>query len=211
MKTALTLCLALLALPPASAQVFGPRTASGAVFGGMTGALIGRHSGSLGHSAWRGAGYGVGAGLLFGAAADHYYLQRMATRVPVPSSYYPRAYVYREVPVGYYHEPIYADEVGAGRSSYATQGLLLGALTGAILGNNSGSLGHNAWRGAAYGAGAGLLLGALADHQARPPAESATRTVVSAPPPAPAVTPAPAAPAAPATPMTSANALFGRN
>src|SRR5471030_2752317 len=37
-----------------------------------------------------------------------------------------------------------------------------GPVLGAIIGNNSGSLGHNAWRGAAYGAAAGLLLdGAL--------------------------------------------------
>jgi len=53
------------------------------------------------------------------------------------------------------------------RPNYAGNGLLLGAIAGAIIGNNSGSLGHDAWRGAAYGAGAGLLLGAIAESSAR--------------------------------------------
>ncbi|MDD3179462.1 MAG: YMGG-like glycine zipper-containing protein [Opitutaceae bacterium] len=39
-------------------------------------------------------------------------------------------------------------------------GAALGALAGAIIGNNSGDLHHNGWAGAAIGAGAGALLGA---------------------------------------------------
>src|SRR5471030_1693024 len=42
-----------------------------------------------------------------------------------------------------------------------------GPVLGAIIGHNSGSLGHNAWRGAAYGAGAGYLLGSIAENNAR--------------------------------------------
>src|SRR5512143_3071697 len=44
----------------------------------------------------------------------------------------------------------------------AVNGAVLGGVAGAIIGNNSGDLHHNAWRGAAFGAGAGLLLGSLA-------------------------------------------------
>ena len=45
----------------------------------------------------------------------------------------------------------------------SVNGALLGGLAGAIIGNNSGSLNHNAWQGAAIGAGAGLLLGSAID------------------------------------------------
>ena len=93
--------------------------------------------------------------------------------------------------------------------SAATDGLLLGALAGGIIGHNSGR--GNGWRGAAIGAGAGWILGSIADSTRR-------AAVVE---PAPAVTTAPAAaPAAPVTiinhhygtptPMSAANGLFGR-
>jgi uncharacterized protein YcfJ len=54
-----------------------------------------------------------------------------------------------------------------GRPSYAARGTLLGGVAGAIVGHNSGDLRHNAWRGAALGAGAGWLIGAIADDRAR--------------------------------------------
>jgi uncharacterized membrane protein len=41
-------------------------------------------------------------------------------------------------------------------------GTLLGGAAGAVIGHNSGDLRNNGWRGAAIGAGAGLLLGSLA-------------------------------------------------
>lgn len=44
--------------------------ASGALWGGLLGAVIGHNSGDLRHSAWRGAGYGAAAGYLFGSIAD---------------------------------------------------------------------------------------------------------------------------------------------
>jgi hypothetical protein len=62
------------------------------------------------------------------------------------------------------------------------RGLALGAIAGAVIGNNSGDLGHNAWRGATLGAAVGGILGsAAADEHAR-------RTQVPAPvaPPRPA-------------------------
>jgi len=104
-----------------------------------------------------------------------------------------------------------------GSGSAAASGLWLGALAGGIIGHNSGDFRHNGWRGAAWGAGAGWLLGSLID---------ANRPVVyeSAPPvyQAPAVQAPPAAQAAPQqvtiinnyyntpSPMGAANGLFGR-
>jgi uncharacterized protein YcfJ len=44
----------------------------------------------------------------------------------------------------------------------AARATVLGAVAGAIIGNNSGSLNHNAWQGAAIGAGTGLILGSIA-------------------------------------------------
>ncbi len=46
----------------------------------------------------------------------------------------------------------------------ALDGAAWGAIAGAVIGHNSGSLGHNAWRGAAYGALAGAVIGDLADN-----------------------------------------------
>ena len=127
---------------------------------------------------------------------------------------------------GYYpgYGPDYPYAYGVGvyaEPSAASTGLLLGALAGGIIGNNSGAFGHSGARGAAWGAGAGLLLGAVAD--ARRARETYFRptapTVVYAPAPAPSVTPA----LAPApqqvtiinnyygvSPMSGANSLFGR-
>jgi len=97
--------------------------------------------------------------------------------------------------------------------------MLLGALAGGIIGNNSGVFGHSGWRGAAWGAGAGLVLGSLVD------AERAREVQVRAPAPAifHASVQAAAAPASSArpqvtiinnyygaSPMSAANGLFGR-
>jgi len=133
---------------------------------------------------------------------------------PACYSYAP-AVGYADYDYGYDNGYGYDDGYGYARPSYATNGLWLGALTGAILGNNTGSLGHNAWRGAAWGAGLGWLLGTVADVN-RSRAVSAP-TVAAQPAPvttaAPAPQPAPATVATPpvaATPMSAANALFGR-
>jgi uncharacterized membrane protein len=227
MKSIFLLSLALVAAAPMQAQIFRPEAVNGAVLGGVAGAIIGNNSGDLHHNAWRGAAYGAGAGLLIGAIAGEASDYRHGHEVPRPA---PRTYVYREAPrYGYYSGyrtyPTYSSEVvydggysydEEDRPNYATSGLLLGGLAGAIIGNNSGDLHHNAWRGAAWGAGAGYLLGAIAEHNARRREAALTRLVAS---PAPAVTaaPAPVAPASPApapapvSPMASANSLFGRD
>ncbi|HEX2101113.1 MAG TPA: YMGG-like glycine zipper-containing protein [Candidatus Synoicihabitans sp.] len=50
------------------------------------------------------------------------------------------------------------------RPSYAARGALLGGIAGAIIGHNDG---RHGWEGAAYGLGAGYLLGSWADASAR--------------------------------------------
>lgn len=104
---------------------------------------------------------------------------------------------------------------GYGTPSHAGQGLLLGGLAGAIIGHNSGTFRHDAWRGAAWGAGAGWLLGAIAD--ARRPQVVQSAPVVSQPAQAAPVAAQPQQVTiinnyynAPATPMSGANGLFGR-
>ena len=135
---------------------------------------------------------------------------------PGTYGYYPSPYVYRAAPV-YVYDGGYYNPVDV-RPDYLSNGLALGAIAGAIIGNNSGSLGHNAWRGAAYGAGAGLLIGALAENNARrvetAPAVMATAPNVGAP----ALTPVAVAPpriitvpAPPASSMGEVNRMFGRN
>ncbi len=82
--------------------------------------------------------------------------------------HYPRSHV----GVTYVYRPSYryADTVYS-RPNYAGTGALFGGIAGAIIGHNSGS--RNAWAGAAIGAGAGLLLGSVAEREAR--AEEALR------------------------------------
>ncbi len=215
MKTAFVLVLALAAFAPAQAQIFRSPVFGGAVLG----AVIGRNSGSLGHNAWRGAAYGAAAGLLLdGAFGPGYYGGGYGYYGASNRRYgwsTPGVYVYRDAPVvyadyGYDYNYDYAFDA---RPNYPASGLWLGALAGAIIGRNSGSLGHNAWRGAAYGAGVGYLLGSVADSNVR-------RREVLAGYSAPVATTSAAATAPQqvtiinnyynTTPMSSANSLFGR-
>ncbi|MBI5380463.1 MAG: glycine zipper 2TM domain-containing protein [Opitutae bacterium] len=216
MKTTVAFMLASLALvSSAPAQIFRPEGVSGALLGGVAGAIIGNNSGSLGHNAWKGAAIGAGAGLLLGSAIGESRYHGAWERTQVPTPDYPRTYIYRDAPVTYADSADYVYE----RPNYATSGLLLGGLAGAIIGNNSRGLGHNAWKGAAIGAGTGLILGSIAENNARR-REAAVPVVVASPAPAAAPTTA-ATPqnvtiinnyynSAPATPMAPANALFGR-
>lgn len=107
-----------------------------------------------------------------------------------------------------------------GPGSYSANGLVLGALAGGIIGNNSGTFNHSAWRGAAWGAGVGWLLGTVADAHRRPVVYESGST--SAPASAAPVQAQPVATPPPqqvtiinnyyntATPMSDANRLFGR-
>lgn len=249
MKTPLALCLALLAVAPASAQVFRPETVNGALLGGIAGAVIGHNSGSLNHNGWQGAAIGAGVGALVGSAVGRENDYRNGTQVARPG-YGGSPYIYRDSPTvvvhagyggygrgryghgGYYGGGGYYGSVGyygGGYGGYyggsaAADGLWLGALAGGIIGHNSGSFHHNGWRGAAWGAGAGWLLGSIADANRRaviwerPVYVEQPAPVVVQQAPAPAAQPA----AQPqqvtiinnyygnAAPMGQANSLFGR-
>lgn len=226
MKTIAALTFSLFALASVQAQVFRPETVNGAVLGGIAGAVIGNNSGDLHHNAWRGAAIGTVAGGLIGSSIGESRERRDGYQVHRPSGYYSYGPSYRSYgygrPYGYsygYAQPgYYYSDYSYRRPSYAASGLWLGGLTGAIIGNNSH--GHNAWRGAAWGAGAGLLLGAIADENAREADAreaayqdaQAAATVVAAP--------AQTTPQnvtiinnynnSPSTPMSSANGMFGR-
>ena len=230
MKTIAALTLSLLALAPVQAQVLHPETVNGAVLGGIAGAVIGNNSGSLHHNAWQGAAIGAVAGGLIGSSVGESREYAHRTQVPTPSGYYSRGPAYRSRDYGYgnsyshggyygYSYPGYYSDYGYSRPSYASSGLFWGGLTGAIIGNNSH--GHNAWRGAAWGAGAGLLIGAIADQNAREREERAE--MIQDAQAAAAVQNAAATPAATpqnvtiinnyyggSTPMSSANGMFGR-
>ena len=168
-----------------------------------------RHGGD--HVRWHGhrPGFSYGHGYGYG-------VYRPGVSISYGYGYWPGAYVYRSAPV-YVYDDVSYDTVST-RPNYAGNGLLLGAIAGAIIGNNSGSLGRDAWRGAAYGAGAGLLLGAIAENNARRREAVAAPLVISGPTAAATAAPAPttapavvAPPQAPATPMSQANRMFGRN
>jgi outer membrane lipoprotein SlyB len=224
--------VALLALAAfaqsAQAQFFRPETAGGALLGGIAGAVIGHNSGDLDNNAWRGAAIGTLAGGLIGSAVGQSRENYYSHNVPVPrySSYnryddfYPRhGYAYSRYDHPRYIRSSY-DRHDYGRYNRASNGLLLGGIAGAIIGNNSGDLDNNPWRGAAIGAGAGWLLGAIADERARA-RDRGQDIVYSRDTETPIAPPAPAS-AVPQTviinnnyygtpsPMTSANTLFGR-
>jgi outer membrane lipoprotein SlyB len=227
MKTIAALTFSLFALASVQAQIFRPETVNGAVLGGIAGAVIGNNSGDLHHNAWRGAAIGTLAGGLIGSSIGESRERRDGYQVQRPSGYYIygpsyRPYGYRGAygygSYGYAQPGYYYSDYSYDRPSYAASGLWLGGLTGAIIGNNSH--GHNAWRGAAWGAGAGLLLGAIADENAR---EEEAREVAYQDVQAPATVqnaPAETTPqnvtiinnysSSPSTPMSSANGMFGR-
>jgi uncharacterized membrane protein len=162
----------------------------------------------------------------YGSAGHHHYprLHRgygyRGYRPAFTIDYWPYDYGY-QYPVAYdstYFRPAYSyPDYGYG--SYGGRGLFWGGLAGAIIGHNTGAFRHNAWRGAAWGAGTGWLLGTLADANRR--ARYLPAEVMPAAPLAPAAPAAPAQPQqvtiinnyynAPTTPMAAANGLFGRN
>ena len=209
--------LVALSILPAQAQWLSPDAFGGAVWGGLLGGIIGHNSGR--HTG-EGIAIGAGAGLLLGALSG-------AGRGE--SGYYPN---YGAAP-SYGYGPSYGYEYrDYSRPNYAGSGAVLGGIAGAVIGNNSG---HRGLAGAAIGAGAGLVLGSLAEQSARrqevsraygsTPVQSTPSYQPPAPyystiPNAPAVPNAPVVPPAPqhstivnpnpASPMSRANSLFGR-
>jgi len=177
MKT-IALCFGLVVAfaSSAQAQLFRPETVRGAVLGGVTGAVIGHNDGRHG---WEGAAYGAAAGALIGSwvgESRERHLPPAPRRVYGPVVYrepvWHRTPVYRHPhrhqgiavrsvwhPAVVYRERPY--EAGRYRPGTVRTGVLLGGLAGAIIGHNNDRRG---WEGAAYGAGAGWLLGSIIEH-----------------------------------------------
>ncbi|MBM3854750.1 MAG: hypothetical protein FJ399_16620 [Verrucomicrobia bacterium] len=195
MKTLLALSLTLAAAAPAQAQMFRPD--------------VGRRGGH--HSPPRGAVHHVHHGAPHGL-----YVYRHHAPV-VHYRYRPTFAVYG----GYGYYPAYGMDYPYYQTwerSAAADGFWLGALAGGIVGHNSGTFGHNGWRGAAWGAAAGWLLGSVVDANRRAVGPSAPVAVAPAAPTL--ATAPPATAAAPVTiinnyygsssPLSDANRLFGR-
>ncbi len=236
MKTSVVLLALVAATQTADAQFIRRETAGGALLGGIAGAVIGNNSGALKHNSWRGAAIGTVAGALIGSAVGTSRDNGYSHDMPVPTyrSGYGRDYGYYSPSVSRYRQPTYFTDYSYREPGYygsshrahtsertrASTGLILGGIAGAVIGNNSGDLRHNAWRGAAIGAASGWILGAIADQRAIDRQREAVYAM------SPQET-APATPAAPASAvpqtviinnnyyglqssMTSANSLFGR-
>lgn len=158
------------AMFPARAQLFGPESLTGALWGGLIGGLAGSDC-RRGFSG-DGAAIGAGVGLLMGAVAGessrrHYYHSPGYAYAPAPTVSFGygynhwgnSAYVYYTpnsyCAPAYYYRPA--------RPNYAVGGTLLGAASGALIGAGN----RNAGEGAAIGAAAGLVLGSVAEASAR--------------------------------------------
>ena len=208
MKTLLSLALLVLLGPvSAQAQIFRPEAVSGATLGAIAGAIIGNNSGN--HNGLQGAAWGAGIGLITGQIAGDANAERgWGAGVTVRSGgRYERGPAY-----GVDRGPLVWDR----RPVYRGDGLVLGAITGAIIGNNSGIFGHRGDRGAAWGAGIGYVLGAISEENARvravaPPVRVIEVPAPAAPPPPQQITIINNYYNTPATAMTPANQLFGRN
>jgi outer membrane lipoprotein SlyB len=136
---------------PAKAQIFSRESVGGAVLGGIAGGVIGHNNG---RRTAEGIGIGAGAGLLIGALSSNY------RRDYYGGHYYRGPYAH-----GYYsHDYYYGPGYNSRRPNYAVGGALLGGLAGGIIGHNNGR--HTA-EGIAIGAGAGLLMGGLAEYELR--------------------------------------------
>ena len=202
----LCLAVALFAMVPARAQIFGSNAAGGAVLGGIAGGIIGYNNHN---QTGRGIAIGAASGLLLGSIADQaQYNSYQATQVPAPNYY-----VYRQP--AYYSS--YSSGYAYAQPDYAASGALLGGLAGGIIGYNDH---HQTGRGILIGAASGLILGSIAEQAAREREAAAAPVVVATAPAAPPVSPSQNPPPSGATTstanasassMSNANTLFGRN
>ena len=155
MKTISFLCLALLAANVANAEVFRSRVRGGHDSHRSQATVRSGHH-HVDHAPYRHYDRHYHGRLGFGYYGSPYRYSVFPRYSYVPSygyySGYGYGYPYYDSGYGYY-----------GSSSAATSGLVLGALAGGIIGHNSGDLHHSAWRGSAWGAGLGWLLGSVVD------------------------------------------------
>lgn len=218
MKHLTLIAVAVLAPWIACAQSSGTVNGAvgGAVVGGVVGGVIGNNNG---HHTGEGIAIGAGVGLVTGAIIGNAYDRNHPQPPPPP----PAQVVVVQGPVAYTQVP-YAPVPPAPRyrPNYVVAGALMGGVAGGIIGNNSH---HQTWEGVAIGAGAGMLLGAVAESNARYRERMrherwaamnptmVTTTVTTQPAVVTTQTPAPIAAPAPQPAnnnMAAANSLFGR-
>lgn len=213
MKTTLALIFAVLVASAAHAQILRPEAIHRPAIGGharqdVRPAAPAHRGPSGGHYIYRHSPYGYRGYTHAAPAYVHY---------PRHRSYYGYYGYGPSYHIGYYpgydYGYPYADY---GYGSYGSAGLFWGGLAGAIIGHNSGTFHHNAWRGAAWGAATGWLLGSVADANRRAAYNAPVVTPVVQAQPAATAQPQPVTIInnyynAPATPMSAANGLFGRN
>lgn len=212
MKIFLFLCLAVVAVTPVHAQMFRPEAAHRN--SGRTHASNSRGSDYVYRHSSNHRGHDHSRGHFIAPRHFHGHTHSHRSYVRVPSFGYYSSYGY-----GY---PYYGSYGYYRTGSSAVNGLVLGALAGGIIGHNSGDFRHNGWRGVAWGAGAGWLLGSVIE---------ANRTPVVYSQPAPMIVQQPAFMNQPqpqpaqsqpqqvtvinnyyggATPMSGVNGMFGR-
>ena len=186
---------AALALNSASAQLLSPESLQYSFLGAMIGGAVGGDSHCV-HYHWSGenAAIGAGVGLLAGTLLGQ---ARRQQSYSTPAAY-PPAPGYGYAPYPSYAPPAPAPAPATytsapARPNYAIGGTLVGAASGALIGEGvSGEPG----KGAAIGAAAGLVLGGLAEHSARKHEAAARNTAVQPePPPAASSSSGPPAPA----------------
>lgn len=162
-KLILTVVIAATVTTPGRAQWLTPEALNGALMGTFIGGIAGAdcHDSFSGDGAAIGAGIGLAVGALAGEARrqSQYYSEPIAYQpaiVATPGYGYSSTYVYfapnNYTAPGSYYQP--------SRPNYAIGGTLLGAASGALIGQGSG----NAGEGAAIGAASGLILGGIAEY-----------------------------------------------
>ena len=129
------------------AQLLSNESITGAALGGLVGGVIGHNHH---RQTAEGAAIGAGAGLLLGTLA-HQERSRQYRAATVPAPIYAPT-----------QGPVYA--TSSPRHSRALGGALVGGVIGGVVGHNNN---RKTAEGAAIGAGAGLLLGHIADQNAR--------------------------------------------
>ena len=179
MKKLIITCVLMAVTFACRAQWLTPEAVNGALMGTVIGGIAGGNcnDGFSGNGAAIGAGIGLAVGAIAGEARqqNQYNSQPVVYQpapVAVPGYGYTAPYVY--------YPP---NNPQPRRPNYAVGGTLLGAASGALIGQGSGSAGE----GAAIGAGAGLLLGGIAEYAARKKQQKATKAYAAPAPQPPQV------------------------
>jgi hypothetical protein len=196
MKRMLASALLATSLVGAPAQSVWPEALGGAALGAGLGAMIGASSGSScggpcggcnNGNAGQGAAIGAGIGLIAGALAGLAQPQQQQQYEPPPPAYFSTP----EPVLGYGYTPAYTAVPGPlpvssptaapPRPNYVVGGTLLGAASGALIGQGTS---QKPGVGAAIGAASGLVVGSVAEAaRSQPPPPQAV--VYTAPAPAP--------------------------